>query len=64
MKEAYQDAYRQLAQCYLNKEDVGKYLSDYTIKEGAAYLPIDTKVRAFVEYYYAQYRLIGQQVWQ
>jgi hypothetical protein len=64
MKEAYQDAYRQLAQCYLNKEDAGKYLSDYTIKEGAVYLPIDTKVRAFVEYYYAQYRLIGQQVWQ
>ena len=64
MKEAYQDTYRKLAQHYLAKEDAGKYLSDYTIKEGAVYLPVDAKVRAFVEYYYAQYRLIGQQVWQ
>ena len=38
------------------KEDAGKYLSDYTIK--TVYLPVDAKVRAFVEYYYAQYRLM------
>jgi len=64
MKEVYQDAYRMLAQHYLEKRDASEYLSQYTSKEDAVYLPVDDEVRTFVEYYYTRYKMIGQQVWQ
>ncbi|MFK5975177.1 MAG: invasion protein CiaB [Sulfurovum sp.] len=61
MKEAYQEAYRDLAKNYLDKVDASKYLSQYTIKEGNIYLPIKENIREFVESYYKRYKEIGQQ---
>ena len=61
MKEAYTDAYRDLAASYLQKEDAVKCLNRYAHKERGVYLPNDEKVKAFVEHYYKRYQEIGQQ---
>ena len=61
MKEAYQNAYKNLAENYLAKVDASEYLSQYTIKDEGVYLPKDEKIKSFVEHYYARYKEIGQQ---
>jgi len=61
MKEAYQSAYKKLAENYLEKVDASVYLSTYARKEDAVYLPVKDEIRAFVEHYYARYKEIGQQ---
>jgi len=61
MKEAYQNAYRKLAEIYLSKVDASEYLSLYAVKENAVYLPVKEEIRSFVEHYYARYKEIGQQ---
>lgn len=61
MKEAYQAAYKDLAQNYLNKVDASVYLGQYAVKADGIYLPKDEKIKAFVEHYYARYKEIGQQ---
>ncbi|HEY9128634.1 MAG TPA: invasion protein CiaB [Sulfurovum sp.] len=61
MKQTYQEAYRKLAQSYLNKEDANLYLSTYARKEKGVYLPVNSEIRDFVEHYYARYKEIGQQ---
>jgi len=62
MKEAYRQAYRDLAIHYIRKEDAAAYLGCYARKEGSHYLPITPEVRDFVEAYYRRYREIGQKV--
>ncbi len=61
MKEAYQNAYKTLAEIYLSKVDASEYLSVYAVKENAVYLPVKEEIRSFVEHYYARYKEIGQQ---
>ncbi len=61
MKEAYQNAYKNLAKSYLDKVDASIYLAKYTTKEDGVYLPIDEDIRVFVEHYYTRYKEIGQQ---
>jgi len=61
MKEAYQNAYRNLAENYLKKVDANLYLSQYTVKTDGVYLPKNETVKSFVEHYYARYKEIGQQ---
>lgn len=61
MKEAYQNAYKNLAQNYLDKVDANVYLSQYTLKNEGVFLPKDEEIRSFVEHYYARYKEIGQQ---
>ena len=61
MKEAYMQAYKALAQHYLEKVDANDYLSHYAVKENGVFLPVSDEVRAFVEHYYARYQEIGQQ---
>ncbi|MBD3789283.1 MAG: invasion protein CiaB [Campylobacterales bacterium] len=61
MRTAYIEAYRKLAQHYLNKQDANIYLSDYVTKYNGVYLPIKEQVRDFVEKYYTRYKEIGQQ---
>lgn len=64
MRAGYQEAYRSLAQHYIDKLDANAYLTQYAQKEGAVYLPVDGTVREFVEHYYRRYQAIGQQVYQ
>ena len=61
MKEAYQNAYKNLAENYLNKVDASEYLGKYTVKSEGVYLPKDENIKSFVEHYYARYKEIGQQ---
>ncbi len=61
MKEAYQEAYRNLAKNYLEKVDANVYLSGYAQKEEGVYLPVNDMIRDFVQHYYARYKEIGQQ---
>ena len=63
MKKRYQEAYRILAQHYINKEEATIYLEKYAKKSNNIYLPIDDKILAFVEHYYMRYKEIGQQVY-
>ncbi|MCH9740164.1 MAG: invasion protein CiaB [Epsilonproteobacteria bacterium] len=64
MKERYQEAYQALAQHYIDKVDANSYLSNYAQKSDGIYLPVDTRISAFVEHYYARYKEIGQQVYK
>ena len=61
MKEAYTNAYRDLAEHYLDKMDASKYLEQYVVKSEGVYLPKDENISTFVEYYYARYKEIGQE---
>jgi hypothetical protein len=61
MKKGYQEAYKALAQSYLNKEDANLYLSRYASKEEGVYLPAKGEIKEFVEHYYKRYKEIGQQ---
>jgi hypothetical protein len=61
MKKIYQDAYKTLAENYLNKIDANVYLSDYACKTDGVYLPVKEEIKSFVEHYYARYKEIGQQ---
>lgn len=72
LERNYLAMYDKLITCYLNKQDAGEFLGDYVQKDSRGnYKPKDSKIRAFVEDYYAQYREIGQiqdaltpQAWQ
>ena len=61
MKEAYQKAYKNLAENYLKKVDANIFLSRYAKKENSVYLPVNNEIKSFVEHYYARYKEIGQQ---
>ena len=64
MKKGYQEAYKALAQHYINKREANEYLLKYTQKLEGIYLPVDEEILSFVEYYYARYKEIGQQVYK
>jgi hypothetical protein len=61
-KEIYQNAYKELARTYLEKQDANEYLKLFTTKEGKDFLPKTAKVREFVESYYESYKKIGNKV--
>ncbi len=63
MKSTYQQAYKILAQCYINKLDAEFYLNSYIQRVDGVYLPIKKDILDFVEQYYARYKEIGQQVY-
>ena len=64
MKKIYQEAYRNLAQNYIDKLDANIYLSKYIKKVNGVYLPKNKEVLEFVERYYSRYREIGQQIYR
>jgi len=64
MKDRYREAYRRLAQHYINKYDANEYLEKYAIKREGVFLPCDKDISSFVEEYYSEYQKIGQKVYQ
>jgi hypothetical protein len=58
LKDIYITHYKKLINIYLNKIDAGVFLSDYTIKKDAYYLPKSEKIKEFVEYYYDIYKKV------
>ena len=63
MKERYRFAYTSLAQHYIDREDASVYLEQYAHKKDGVFLPISDEISTFVEYFYAQYKEIGQKVY-
>lgn len=61
MKALYQEAYKDLASQYIRKIDAGSYLYRYVSKDKNIYLPKDSLVKEFVEFYYHRYKEIGQE---
>jgi hypothetical protein len=61
MKKAYIQAYEDLARTYLAKVDADGYLGKYAQKDEGVFLPVNEKIKHFVEHYYARYKEIGQQ---
>jgi len=62
MKELYISVYKSLAKHYLDRVDASLFLEQYATKEDGIYLPVDSKIRDFVNHYYKRYQEIGQQV--
>jgi hypothetical protein len=60
MKEAYQSAYKDLAENYLKKVDASVYLEQYTVRKDGIYLPKNEEITSFVQHYYGRYKEIGQ----
>jgi hypothetical protein len=42
--------------------DAGNFLFEFVVRENSVFLPKDEQVRKFVEEYYKQYKLIGNEV--
>jgi len=64
MKKAYQEAYANLAQHYIDREDASEYLAQFSVKQESVYVPVDTDINQFVETYYQRYKEIGQKVYR
>ncbi len=62
LTELYTSNYKELIYNYLEKRDAWEFLFDYTVKEGRVFLPKNQKIREFVEYYYALYKKIWNEV--
>jgi len=63
MKDRYQEAYKSLAQHYIDKKEANEYLEKYAQKLNGVYLPVDKSILSFVEHYYTRYKEIGQQIY-
>lgn len=62
LKQCYIDTYKSLALHYLDKKDASEFLSLYATKEGKYFLPTDSNIKNFVEYYFQRYKAIGQEL--
>jgi len=62
LKDWYIKTYSDLAIHYLEKKDATIWLNKYVVKEDAYFLPNDINIKAFVEYYFIQYKTIGQEL--
>ncbi len=60
MKAWYMDTYKTLACYYLQKRDASEFLEIYLQKEGKYFMPVDNRVKYFVNYYWNLHRQIGQ----
>ncbi len=63
MKATYKEAYKMLAQYYIDREDASLYLANYTQKKEGVYMPLEENIFAFVEHFYREYKEIGQKVY-
>lgn len=58
-KNTYIFEYKKLIDIYLEKKDAGEFLYQFVTQEGKVFLPKQPKLRKFVEYYYSEYKKIG-----
>jgi len=62
LKDWYIKTYSDLAIHYLEKKDATIWLNKYAVKENGNFLPKDIDIKVFVEYYFIQYKTIGQEL--
>ncbi len=60
LKQWYLKTYEKLALHYLNKNDASEFLYLYAKKDGKYFMPIDDRVKYFVNYYWNLHQEIGQ----
>lgn len=60
LKSWYLEHYEKLATHYLNKKDAKAFLDHFAKKVDGHYVPLDEKVRDFVEYYWDLHKNIGR----
>lgn len=62
MVELYLEAYEDLAKMYLSKTDTSVFLNKFSVYENGFHLPKEPAIRKFVDYYYALYEKMGNQI--
>ncbi len=62
LKQWYEKTYTDLAKHYLDKKDATSFLERFAKKESKYFMPIDSKIKAFVEFYFNRYKEIGQEL--
>ncbi|MCP4523650.1 MAG: invasion protein CiaB [Candidatus Gracilibacteria bacterium] len=60
--ELYTLSYKDLIYIYLEKESADTFLYQYTEKQGKYFIPKNSEIKNFVEYYYDIYEKIGNKV--
>jgi hypothetical protein len=62
LKAWYMDTYEALATHYLAKKDANEFLLNYAFKKSGVYMPVDSKVQSFVDYYWSLHQEIGREI--
>ena len=62
LKQWYINTYSSLATHYLEKKEATLWLNNYAVKDDKYFMPVGTNIKAFVEYYFTQYKAIGQEL--
>ncbi len=62
LKKWYIDTYSSLALHYLQKKEATLWLNIYAVKLDKYFMPVNSDIKAFVEYYFSQYKAIGQEL--
>jgi len=62
LKQFYFDIYESLASHYLSKKDASEFLSRYAVKIDKVYMPVDDKIKSFVDYYWSLHQDIGREI--
>lgn len=62
LKVWYIQTYEALASHYLAKKDANEFLSQYASKKSGNYLPVEAKVKNFVDYYWSLHQEMGREV--
>lgn len=62
LKKWYVENYTALAKHYLDKKDASLFLERFAKKESKYFMPTDSKIKAFVEFYFNRYKEIGQEL--
>ena len=62
LKQWYVKTYTDLAKHYLDKKDATLFLEKFAKKESKYFIPTDSKIKAFVEFYFNRYKEIGQEL--
>jgi hypothetical protein len=61
LKNWYYKTYQELASCYIQENDANEFLLQFVNKD-ECFLPLQTTIKDFVEYYYNLYKQIGNEV--
>ena len=62
LKKWYISTYQDLALHYLNKKDATLFLNKYAQKDDEYFMPVNSTIYSFVEYYFQRYKQIGQEL--
>ncbi len=62
LKAWYMKTYEALASHYLVKRDADEFLSKYALKQDGFYMPLCSKVKSFVEFYWSLHQDIGREI--